>query len=256
VFIDESGKPTKRESAPFVVSALIVDDRAYLKVRRDINAILRDVLGDVIIKRGFRVEGVEVHAREVVQGEGFFKGIDIGRRATLLDRISRYIGSELRGVTTSISVVIMKRRVLNATLSEGGVREAMVRRAFGLLLERLAWYLNKHDNELALLLVDRSEIDCDVKNAVLLEITQGLYTSRLASSERILETPLFIDSARHRPLQLADFMAYTLFRMFSGKPTAAGGTFNFRAYLSNLMPIVRKGPKGEVAGYGIKVWEF
>ena len=256
MFIDESGKPTKREGTPFVVSALIVDDRTYLRIRRDVNVILRDVLGDVIVGRGFRIDGVEVHAREVVQGEGFFRGIDIGRRAALLCRISHYIGSELRDAATSISVVIRKGRVLNTALSEGEVREAMVRRAFGLLTERVAWYLNDHDNELALLLVDKSEIDHDVRNAVLLEITQGLYTSQLTSTERIFETPLFIDSARHRPLQLADFIAYTLFRLHSGRPTAAGGAFDFRVYLRNIMPIVRRGPRRQVAGYGIKTWEF
>jgi len=256
VFIDESGKPTKKEGTPFVVSALIVDDRTYLRIRRDINVILRDVLGDVISERRFRVDGVEVHAREVVQGEGFFRGVDIGRRAALLRRVSHYVGSELRGAATSVSVVIVKKRVLNTSSSEGEVREAMVKKAFGLLMERVAWYLSDYDNELALLLVDKSEIDYDVRNAVLLEITQGLYTSQLTSSERILETPLFIDSKRHRPLQLADFIAYTLFRIYSGKPVAAGGVFNFRAYLSNMEPIIRKGSKGQVAGYGIKVWEF
>ncbi len=256
MFIDESGKPTKREGTPFIVSALIVDDRTYLRIRRDINVILRDVLGNTIVGRGFGIDGVELHAREIVQGEGFFRGIDIDRRATLLHRISHYIGSELRDATISISVIIRKRRVLNTTLSEGEVREAMVRRAFGLLMERVAWYLNDHDNELALMLVDRSEIDHDVRNTILLEITQGLYTSQLTSSERILETPLFIDSTRHRPLQLADFIAYTLFRMFSSRPTAAGGAFDFRVYLNNIMPIVRRGPKGQVSGYGIKVWEL
>jgi len=174
----------------------------------------------------------------------------------LLRRISHYIGSELRDAATSISVVIRKRRALNVALSEGEVRERIVRLAFGLLIERIAWYLNEYDNELALLLVDKSEIDYDVRNAVLLEITQGLYTSQLASAERILETPSFIDSVRHRPLQLADFIAYTLFRLHSGKPTAAGNAFNFREHLNNIMSIIRKGPKGQISGYGIKVWEF
>ena len=53
---------------------MIFDDRTYLRVRRDVSVILRDVLGDVVVERGFRIDGVEVHARGIVQGEGFFKG--------------------------------------------------------------------------------------------------------------------------------------------------------------------------------------
>ncbi len=67
VFIDESGKPTPAVNDPSVVTALIVNEKAYLSPEDGLNSTVNWFV--TYVKENFRINipaDIELHAKELV----------------------------------------------------------------------------------------------------------------------------------------------------------------------------------------------
>ncbi len=249
VFIDESGKPTRGEKDPYVVAALILHDSVYLDLEREVDKVVESVLGEHIDIDAMKIE---IHAKDIVQNKGVFRRVPVKARIRLLDELFSLMCERFKNKLTSIVIIIVKDKALS--LDEKSARRRMVQRAYTLLVERITWFLEDYGKELALLMVDESDLDYDIRDIVRYELLHGLYTSRLGASRLIIDTPLFVKSHRYRPIQLADLIAYTYFRIHAGRPKAMGGAFDFMKYKGMIERILRRNKGGRMEGYGIKVW--
>ncbi len=244
-FIDESGKPTKKEKTPFVVSALIIEDDDIVRIRREIHDLKTCIISNIDPQ-------AEIHAKDIVHGKRYYRSVRMEDRKRLFDALCNYIASLN---CTIISVVIVKKSVLESRESDRVIREEIEKRAYSLLLERLVIYLNKRGkgNEVMLLVIDETDVghDKSIKEKILEEISKGIYTSRYPSSRRVFKIPLFYPSIEMTPLQLADIVAYTIFKKYS-KPRSA--VFDFNNYFNIIKEKFDRCASGRILGCGLKVF--
>ena len=243
VFIDESGKPVKKEPQPFVVASVIIHENI-------LDSLEEELLDLKLNFFGRKAYNVEIHGKEVVHGKGYFSQVDMEKREKFLSECYKFIGSK---TLTLIASVVLKEKF--AGLSEKEARESMERIAYMHLLERVTIYFDKiGSSERILLVVDETDVkhDISIKNRISEEIRMGLYTSRRFSSRRIFPAPLFLPSKEQAGLQLADLVAYAVFKKYSGNLRSA--IFDFNKYLVMIWDRFDRCRGGRVEGCGIKVW--
>lgn len=253
VFIDESGKPGLHEEDPFVLAALMVDERVFFDIEDDVNRLVKTELG------GYGLPFVELHAKDLIQGKGDFSSIPVHVRARIywgaLEIAAQYAAE---GYVEG--VVVETRKAFTVKPSRKESRKCVMREAINRVLERVAWALYDFVGRgTAILIIDENELDSYIREVVEDEILRGHYTSRIAASRRILLDPLFARSWHYRCLQLADLVAYTARRIASkksGRQTRTDKVFRIQEAFYELIVgrILRKGPHGSVAGYGYKHW--
>lgn len=247
VFIDESGKPDKKND-PYVVCAFMIHDSSYFFIEEGIDEIVSRVLG---INNNPRI--AEIHGRDIFQRKGIYKQYTMEQRRTLVENIVDFIEDKLTGIAKAVLIVFDKKQILNKP--DDYARKQMVKTVYKLLMERIAWMVRESGPELTLLLSDQSELDADIIDIVRYEMREGIYTSNIISEKYFIKTPLFVDSKDYRCLQLADLIAYIYGRIYKGKTSIAHGFFDLKNYFERISSIIRKGPDRRIEGYGIKVWK-
>ncbi len=247
VFIDESGKPDKKDD-PYVVCALMIHDSSFIFIEDQVDHIVSATLGID------RPRIAEIHGRDIFQNKGIYKRMfTIEQRRALVENITRFIENELVNRAQAVLVVFDKNRVLKMH-NDKNARKYMVNIVYKLLMERIAWMVYEWGPQPTLLLSDQSELDADIIDTVRHEIREGMYTSNIVDSKYFIKTPLFVDSKEYRCLQLADLIAYIYGRIHKGKTSIAHGFFDLESYFRRISTIIRKSPDGRIDGYGIKVW--
>ncbi len=247
VFIDESGKPDKKDD-PYVVCAFMIHDSSFIFIEDQVDNIVSATLGID------RPRIAEIHGRDIFQNKGIYKKMfTMKQRRSLVENITRFIERELVNKAQTVLVVFDKNQILK-TRDEKHARKYMVNTVYKLLMERIAWMVNDWGPEPTLLLCDQSELDADIIDIVRHEIREGMYTSHIVESKYFIKTPLFVDSKEHRSLQLADLIAYIYGRIHKGKTSIANGFFDLEEYFRRISTIIRRGPDGRIDGYGIKIW--
>lgn len=254
IFIDESGKPGLREEDPFVLAALIVHESVFFDLENEVSAIVQSILGP------YGLPGVELHAKDLIQGKGDFRSVPVTARVnvyrSVIEAVARYADE---GFVKGIIIETYKDFVTRP--SEEQARKCIAREAYHLMLERVAWALYDHHTEgIALLVIDESELDNHIRDVVEEEILKGKYTSRVPTSKRILLDPVFARSQHYRSLQVTDLIAYTARRaatMRRRAPTNTDTYFSIRDTLETIKKrILRKSPQGTLYGYGYKTWNI
>ncbi len=243
-FIDESGKPTKKEKTPFVLAALIVKDRELNRVRREVSSIRTKYNLD---------PSIEFHARDIVHGKrGFFR-IDMNTRKRILDDLINVIKNL---DVTLIASVVRKRKILIDPIPDSEVRSRIESIGYELLVERLILFLEKQGiDEWMMLVIDETDFrhDISIRRSIENVVTQGFYASRWPASQRVFPQPIFAPSKNYDTLQLADIVAYTVFKIYS-KPISA--VFDFRDYFRLLERKFDRCRDGRIFGCGIKDYTF
>lgn len=242
VYIDESGKPTRKESTPFVVAAFIIREKELNGVELEVTKLRLKYLG---------YEGVhaEIHGKEIVHGKGFYSKTEMSVREKFLRDLYSLIGGS---PATLIASVVKKE---GWGLSEREAREAIERVAYQYLLERVTLFFDKINcDERVLLIIDEVDIkhDVSIRDRIRSEIREGLFTSRRKSAKKIIKTPLFAPSVEHVGLQLADLVAYAVFKIYSSNPRSA--IFDFNVYFKLIEDRFDRCRDGRLEGCGIKVW--
>lgn len=239
-FIDESGKPTKKERSPFVLAALIVRDSELNRIRKEVNRIK--------LKYGLDPD-VEIHARDIVHGKRGFKNVDMRVRKSLLDDVFNLLKSL---DITLISTVILKKRIVGSPKPDSIVREEVEAKCYELLVERLVLFLEKKAvDDWLLMVIDETytKHDLSIRRNIERVVQHGFFASRWPASRRVFMQPLFVPSKLYEPLQLADIIAYTVFKKYS-KPRSA--IFDFNKYFQQILDKFSKCRDGRIFGCGIK----
>ncbi len=194
-FIDESGKPHQLYEGPFVLAAVTVTEDRVEECRYAVMRFIEEwnrMLQSEYIEMKPVVS--EIHAREVVQGEGFWRGVKPEHRnqfilsaAELVSRLPLYL-----------NIVVVRLAPGVEIRNPRGVR----RHAFKLLVERIL-YSERHVDEL-LVFIDSAGVGEDEQ--IKAEIIRGVEEGFAELSGRPLVT--FVDSRGEPLVQVADLVAY------------------------------------------------
>lgn len=202
IYFDESGNSGNNLADPqqpvFVLGALIVHEGAWQAVEADLEAVLNQHLPSP------RSSGFEVHAGDLRQGTGAFKGVAVATRLAIRDEWLRLAGKHgLRFIYRAIT----KSRYghwMKSTFGQHIVVNPHLA-AFPLVAQVANNYLRTlPGNALGIIISDdnREVVDDIERFLKLLRAASG--TLRL---DRIIEKGFFIDSKKSLLIQLADLCA-------------------------------------------------
>jgi len=254
VFIDESGKPGLKEEDPFVLAALLVEEDLFFSLEHDISSIVARMLGP------YGLPAAELHAKELIQGKKDFANIPLHVRVqtyiAVIETIARYAAM---GFVEGVVVEVYKD--FTVLPNEEDAKKCIARKAYQLVLERIAWaHHDRRRSDPVVLVIDESELDAYVKEAIREEIVRGKYTSKIPSSKRMLVDPIFAKSAHYRCLQATDLIAYTARRIATKtrrRPSRTDEYFQIESIWGIIRRhILRRGPHGGTWGYGYKTFNI
>ena len=197
LYIDESGYPNSADQC-FVLAGVSVFERHAYFLARDLDKIAaRFELAHPNI--------VELH------GSPMFSGNKAWRKYPRADR-EQAIKDALHVLATSSQ----GNRIFAAVLKQGSMPASdMMEHCFLQLASRFDYYLGRLQNKYqarGMLLFDKSVHEVAIQNKTTVYRNIGHDWGRL---KHFAEVPAFIDSKSSRLIQLADLVAYAIFRKYS-----------------------------------------
>jgi uncharacterized protein DUF3800 len=124
-----------------------------------------------------------------------------------------------------------------------------LRASWTFITERFDKHLSDNKNNLdnkGIIVIDKSSRSSDqVATSVINYIRKN--GSNTQSINNIVEEPMFISSSVSEHMQIADASAYCTMKYLNNTPT-------FRGYWNIIWNKLRKGPNGNISGYGLKVF--
>ncbi len=202
IYFDESGNSGTNLADPqqpvFVLGALIIPENLWQAVEADLESILdRDLPPP-------RATGFEIHAGDLRQGTGHFKGVPVAKRLAIRDDWLRVAAKHgLRFIYRAITKSRYERWMKSAFGQNISVNPHLA--AFPLVAHVANNYLRSLSKDALGIIIsdDNREVVDDIERFLkLLRATSG--TLRL---DRIIEKGFFIDSKKSLLIQLADLCA-------------------------------------------------
>ena len=199
IYFDESGNTgtnlADAQQPVFVLGALIVPEKLWQAVEMDLEASLDWHLPPP------RATTFEIHAGDLRQGTGHFKGVPVGTRIAIRDEWLRIATRhQLRFIYRAITKTRYERWMKSAFGSNISVNPHLA--AFPLVSQVANNYLRSLSNDALGIIIsdDNREVVDDIERFLkLLRATPGAL--RL---DRIIEKGFFIDSKKSLLIQLAD----------------------------------------------------
>ncbi len=232
VYLDESGNTgtnlSDAQQPWFVLAALIVPEATWQLLEQELLAALESVFP-------VREPEFEVHAQQLRNGAGCFRGVDLPTRLALRDQwfeIARR--HNVRLVYRAIEKSRFKQWT-EATFGSGVQINPHVA-AFPLIAVAINEYLaSQSPPALGILISDENlEVVRDIEKSLrVLRSTQGIL--RL---DRIIEKGFFVDSRKSLVLQLVDLCAYALRRHVEGPLRQKDLD---RVAYENIQPLIHRG---------------
>ncbi len=141
-FIDESGKPHQLYEGPSVLAAVTVTED-QLDMCRDAVSMFIERWNQILQSEYTRMKPViqEIHAREVVQGEGFWRGVKPEHRNEFILSAAELVS----GLPLYLNIVVVRLAPGVEVRNPHGVR----RRAFKLLVKRILYSERNVEAEVA-----------------------------------------------------------------------------------------------------------
>jgi hypothetical protein len=202
IYFDESGNSGTNLSDPqqpvFVLGALVVPESSWQAVETDLEQVLETHFPSP------RSIGFEVHAGDLRQGTGDFKGAPVAKRIALRDEWLRVAAKhKLRFIYRAITKSRYERWMKSAFGQNISVNPHLA--AFPLVAQVTNNYLRTLSKDALGIIIsdDNREVVDDIERFLkLLRATSGAL--RL---DRIIEKGFFIDSKKSLLIQLADLCA-------------------------------------------------
>lgn len=199
VYFDESGNSgtnlTDPQQPVFVLGALVVPESSWQQVEADLEKVLEKHVPSP------RATNFEVHAGDLRQGTGDFKGVAIAKRVGLRDEWLQVAAAhKLRFIYRAITKARYERWMKSAFGQNISVNPHLA--AFPLVAQVINSYLRSLSTDALGIIIsdDNREVVDDIERFLkLLRATSG--TLRL---DRIIEKGFFIDSKKSLLIQLAD----------------------------------------------------
>jgi len=204
VYIDETGNTGKNLNDPqqpvFLLCAMAIHEKRW----QELEVRLQHCC-NTFLEEKTRPEGFEIHASEIRNGSGFFRGFSVAERISFRDALLQIaIDVDAKLIYRSIEKKRFKHWIKEEFGSGVSINPHVV--AFPLIAQVVNQYL--HDQKtLGIFISDENkEIVADVEKSI--KLLRGISTT--LQLDRILEKGFFIDSKKSLVLQLCDLFAYSL----------------------------------------------
>lgn len=199
LYIDESGSPDD-QAHPFVVGGLALQAQRVAAIRRDVEAIFAKHLDP----HDPHHRGLELHATELLGGKNRWRRIPRDVRMAIRDDVLRLLGAQTA-----------YHRLFAVVRSPGAIKHAdPLERVFEELLLRFSSFLARQRipaSRHGIVIADKAKYESTLQPMASKWRDDGTRFHRLTN---IAEVPLFVDSAETRLIQLADFVAHSVFRHY------------------------------------------
>ncbi len=104
IHIDESGKPNLMDIENYILSAFIVNEEHWFCINNDLDDLKKKIFSSLSVNP----LDIEIHIKNIVHGNGKFKGVSRNDRFSMLDELYSIIENMQ---ATLISVAIMKNKI-------------------------------------------------------------------------------------------------------------------------------------------------
>ena len=204
VYIDETGNTGKNlndsQQPVFLLCAMLIHKDKWQPLEMDLQRICSENL-----KEKAEVDDFEIHATEIRNGSGIFRGIPVFDRIAFRDQLLK---AAIKANAKLIYRSIEKKRFKTWILEEYGrgisINPHVV--AFPLIAQVVNHYLQEQDTLGIFISDENKEIMDDVEKSI--RILR--WDSSQLKLDRIIEKGFFIDSRKSLVLQLCDLCAYSL----------------------------------------------
>lgn len=198
LYLDESGHPDDPNSGFFVLAGFAVFERQTHWLERQL---------DAIVDRFPACEGnaIELHGSEMYGGKNAWRGIAPEARSQAVVDILSLLSDRRLNLRIFASVIEKSRMASHVILRRSFENVAA---AFDAYLQSL---YRRRDPQRGLIIVDKSNYEQQLQELSHAFKHNGHQTGKLRN---LAEVPLFLDSKASKLIQMADIVAYWIFRHF------------------------------------------
>ena len=213
VFIDESG--TMQENDPqsnyYTLTAMIMQEKGMKFLHRETQELKKEIWGIVQGPRKRMPSNFEIHMQDIINAKKSFKPLRSNKQKTeeILRKIYNFIS---RLYITIISIVIVKKEFYTKYKENEFLPWAL-----RLIIERINGHIwketNKNDDkEYALLFMDEDFSTDKEKRDFISEMMEEGIKYKTGDVDKVLDTPIFLNSELHNGIQIVDSIAYLIGR--------------------------------------------
>lgn len=200
LYVDESGSATDVSQKYFVLAGVSVFERTTHWIEKSLDEIARKIAPE-------SPRELEFHGSPMRSGKGFWRKFDLAtREALIVEALSSGVLRQMKGVRLFACAVEK-----TALVDKDPVHvcfEQLVRQ-FDLFLQRC--HIKHSDSQRGLMLFDESSTEQRLQTLAREFKHNGHSYGR---THNYAEVPVFLDSRATRLIQLADLVAYSIFRHF------------------------------------------
>ncbi len=203
LYLDDAGSPPNLNEKHFVLGGFCVFERQVYWLAKKLDDLAADI--DPVSP-----SSIEFHASEIFSGRiPPWKDMDKPKRINVIKSVSRIL-AEAHESTKLFACVVHKPSFPN---------QDPVEIAFENLCNRLELFLKrKHSlegsNQRGLIILDKSTMETTLQS---LAVNFRSIGTRWGIMKKLAEVPLFVDSRATRLIQLADHVAYAVFRRYEAQ---------------------------------------
>lgn len=196
LYVDDSGVASDPSTKYSVLAGFTTFENQTFWIQKAVD--------EIMMKHTGRAD-LELHANPIRSGRGFWRSIPKEKRNAILIDSLQYIKSNYPHQFILFGAVINNE---NESVSESLFTQISSR--FDKFLKRK--FLKKDESARGLAIFDKSKMENKYQDWP--KIYQTLENQWQEKLNNFAEVPLFLDSKMSRPLQIADLIAFSLFRNF------------------------------------------
>lgn len=202
LYLDDSGSPKNNQEAYFVLGGCIVPEKSIYWINKHLDDLATQVNSDT-------PEDVEFHASEIAGGrkEPWSSFSEKGYRYNLIKDVLRVTLIDKSNIEV-VACAVEKKYFPEQDPVKIAFEDLISR--FQLFLQNKSSSNNKQES--GLIILDKSTYETSLQK--LAKNFRSLGTKWGVQTNRIQEVPLFVDSKASRAIQLADHVAYSIFRRY------------------------------------------
>jgi hypothetical protein len=213
LYLDDSGSAANRKEEHLVLGGVSVFERRIYWISERLDELAASIYAD-------DPSAVEFHASEIFSGRTPpWNGMDKGQRREVIRKVLGILASAREGVS-AFACAVHKASFPGRDPMEIAFEDLCSR--FDMQLKRK--YNVDQDPQRGLIILDKSSYETTLQKLALGFRALG---TRWGTLNNIADVPLFVDSRASRIVQLADHVAYAVFRRYE-----AGDT----SYLDIILP--------------------
>jgi hypothetical protein len=201
LYVDESGAADDKSCEHCVLAGFSVyETRTYW---------IDKAISDIVCKHIPSYPAIEIHASPMRSGKGEWRRIPQNVRDDILMETLNLIASD-RGIRLFASVIAKSKAPVLSTISDDLFSQVASR--FDMFLRRIYKHGGRGDVQRGIAIFDESKEELKIQSLSHIFTSQGnQWGNRL---NNFAEVPLFLNSKMSRLIQLADVIAYSIFRKF------------------------------------------